>query len=211
MLDVSKHLDYLRGLEIPFFLGFVDQPDLALHVYSCHHLPALFSSVCTAINELQLVPVATLNRDEIYQDLKAAATPSKHTPQLRVAHVATLKATATLEEIEAGASKLANQCSKTLKSIAAKVSGEHFFHLDEQVFYVSAGINSVQTFRINLANRILEAFVNLHWMLKNGQQKNMIEPEFKVYESLYLELQKLGVQEIQNAKVGYEQLLAALR
>lgn len=211
VLDVSKHLDYLRGLEIPFFLGFVDQSHLALHVYSCHHLPALFSSASTAINELQLVPVPTLNRDDIYQDLKASATPSKDTPRLRVAHVATLKATATLAEIEAGASKLANQCSKTLKDIAAKVSGEHFFHLDEQVFYVSAGGNSVQTFRINLSKRILEAFVNLHWMLKNGQDRNMIEPEFKVYESLYRELKKLGVKEIQNAEVGYEQLLEALR
>jgi len=42
-LDVSKHLDYLRGLELPFFVGFVDQEKTSLRIYSSHHLPALFS------------------------------------------------------------------------------------------------------------------------------------------------------------------------
>src|SRR5678815_3735123 len=42
-LDVSKHLGYLKGLELPFFVGFVDQAKLSLRIHSCHHLPALFS------------------------------------------------------------------------------------------------------------------------------------------------------------------------
>lgn len=35
---------------------------------------------------------------------------------------------------------------------------------NDEVFYVTAGAGSVQTFRLNLPKRILEAFSNLHWI-----------------------------------------------
>jgi len=82
--------------------------------------------------------------------------------------------------------------------------------LDDQVFYVTAGIASATTFRHNLAKRILEAFSNLHWMLQIGAPKQAIEREFRIYETLYVELTKLGVKEIGLCDAVYRQLTAKL-
>jgi len=209
-LDVSKHLDYLRGLEVPFFVAFVDQQKLSLKIYSCHHLPALFSSDGNRVRELSLVPVNTLNRDEIYRDLQAAASQPDAPAQLRMVYLTTLVANETVEERVAAAAKIARQCSRTLPDIAARINKEYYFSLDDEVFYVAAGMGSALTFRHNLAKRILEAFVNLHWMLANGAPKQLIETEFRVYDTLYQDLAKLGVPQIKIAEAAHRQLAKEL-
>ncbi len=161
-LDVSKHLDYLRGLELPFFSGFVDQEKLSLRIYSCHYLPALFSGEGNRLQELTLIPVDTVNRDQVFNDLRAAASHPDQPAKLNMVYTATLAANESLDERSKAATRIAQQCSRTLKEIASRVSGEYYFKLDEEVFYVTAGIGSATTFRENLAKRILEAFSNLH-------------------------------------------------
>lgn len=205
-MDVSKHLDYLRGLELPYFLGFVDQEKTSIRIYSCHHLPALFSSVGNRLQVLKLIPVETLNRDEINQDLQAATSHPNKPAQLRIVYVTTLAANESLDERAKASSKIAQQCAKTLRDIAAKTNGENFFMLDDEVFYVTTGVGSVQTFRLNLAKRILEAFRNLHWMLQIGVSKDAIVAEFQVYKALYEDMKKLGVSEIAIAETAFQQL-----
>jgi len=210
-LDVSKHLDYLRGLEMPFFVGFVDQEELSLRVFSCHHLSALFSGVGDRMHVLELIPVEVLNRDEIFQDLQAASSKPDKPAQLRIVHVTTLSVSESLDDRKSAADAIAKQCSKTLKDIAAIKSDEYYFTLDEEVFSVSAGIGSVQTYRRNLAKRVLEAFFNLRWMLKNGMPKDKVVAEFRIYETLCGELKKLGVAEIAIAEQACQQLAEDLK
>ena len=90
------------------------------------------------------------------------------------------------------------------------ISREYYFTLDEEVFWVLAGIGSVKTYRHNLAKRLLEAFSNLRWMLQNGMPKDMIAVEFRVYETLYTDLGKLGVSEFALAEQAYRQLAKEL-
>jgi hypothetical protein len=83
--------------------------------------------------------------------------------------------------------------------------------LDNEVFYAAAGIGSAKTFRLNLAKRIYETFLNLHWLLQNGlQKKDSIEAEFRVCETLCANLAKLGVKEIGLAETAYRQLAKEL-
>src|SRR5262245_51933988 len=135
-VDVSKHLDYLRGLELPFFLGFVDQEKTVIRIYSCHHLQALFSTMGNRLQVLKLVPVETLNRDEIYQDLQAATSQPDKPAQLRIVYATTLTANESLDERAKASSKIAQQCAKTLRDIAARTNGENYFMLDDEVCYV---------------------------------------------------------------------------
>lgn len=209
-LDVSKHLDYLRGLELPFFVGFVDQDKMSLWIYSCHHLPALFSGTGDRLPALKLVPTDSLNRNEIFHDLQAANAHPDKPAQLRIVCVATLTAKESLEERKTAVANIARQCSRTLKDIAAKISREYYFTLDDEVFWVLAGSGSVQTYRHNLAKRLLEAFSNLSWMLRNGMAKDLVTAEFRVYETLYSDLTKLGVKEIVLAETSYQQLAKEL-
>jgi len=209
-LDVSKHLVYLRGLELPFFIGFVHQGKMSLRIYSCHHLSALFSGAGNRLQVLKLFPVDALNRDDIFHDLQAAASNPDRPAQLRIVHVATLAANESLEQRNSAAANIARQCSRTLTDIAAKISGEYYFTLDEEVFWVLAGIGSVKTYRHNLAKRILEAFSNLGWMLQNGMPKDMVATEFRIYKTLYTDLRKLGVGELAIAEQSYRQLAEQL-
>lgn len=205
-LDVSKHLDYLRGLELPFFIGFVDQQTLSLRIYSCHHLPALFSGGGNRLPGLKLIPVESYNRGETFQDLQNAAANPDKPAQLRIVYVATLAANESLEVRKDVAGRIRRQCAKTLKDVAAKINDEYYFTLDDEVFTVAAGSGSVKTYRHNLAKRILEAFSNLHWMLRNGDQKDLVATEFRVYETLYKDLTAFGVSEIALAETAYQQL-----
>jgi hypothetical protein len=205
-LDVSKHLDYLMGLELPFFVGFVDQQELALRIYSCHHLPALLSGVGNRLKELTLIPANLLNRDDIYHDLQAATSQPDRPAHLRIVYVATLAANETLEDRKTATTKIANQCSKTLSDIAAKISGEYYFTLDDEVYWVAAGVGSVGKYRYNLAKRLLEAFSNLSWMLQNGVGKDLVASEFSIYERLFVDLLEHGVKEVGLVENAYRRV-----
>jgi hypothetical protein len=205
-LDVTKHLAYLSGLEIPFFVGFVDQQQLSLRIYSCHHLPALLSAVKGRLSALRLIPVDAFNRDDIYHDLQDATSHPEKPAQLRIVYVTTLAASESLEARRAAVDKIASQCSKTLRDISAKISGEYYFTLDDEVYWVLAGVSSVHTYRGNLAKRLLEAFSNLSWMLQNGVQKDLVSREFSIYEKLFTNLMELGVREASVAEAAYRRL-----
>jgi len=208
-LDVSKHLAYLRGLELPFFVGFVDQGRLSLRIYSCHHLPALFS--CGDIKTLRLIPANEFNRNDVHDDLQAASANPGRPAQLRVTHVTTLAATDDTATRALAAEKIGAQCSKTLTDIGAKISEEYFFTLDDEVYWVAAGPGSFGTFRKNLAKRLLEAFSNLSWVLQLEEvNRDLATREFLIYENLFLELRKLGVPEIQIAEAARKRVADAL-
>ena len=47
-------------------------------------------------------------------------------------------------------------------------------------------------------------------MLQNGAPKNMIDQEFRIYETLYTDLAELGVKEIGLAESAYRHLATDL-
>ena len=144
-----------------------------------------------------------LNRDDIYHDLQAATAQPDRPAHLRIVYVATLAANETLDDRKTAATKIAGQCSKTLTDIAAKISEEYYFTLDDGVYWVAAGPSSVRTYHRNLAKRLLEAFSNLNWMLLNGYQRDLVVREFRIYERLFVSLIELGVNEVRLAQEAY--------
>src|SRR5262249_9735987 len=61
-INVKKNLPYLAHLEIPFYLGFVNQAKSSLEIYSARFLPAMFSMLGSGLKRLRLIPVRKFER-----------------------------------------------------------------------------------------------------------------------------------------------------
>lgn len=209
-VDVSHHIAYLSSLEIPFFLGFVEQAAGRLTIYSCHHLPALFSSAGTEFEKLTFEPRENTDRDKAYADLSNAATNPKGPVCLQANRIASLTVNDDTAACESNSKAIAAQCAWTLQDLAAKFSKHHVFMLDREVYYTTAGVGSFGSFRGNLAARLMEAFNNLQWILQHGANKDDVRAEFQVYRTLYEQGQAIGIAELSIAKNSYDKLAASL-
>lgn len=209
-VDASKHIEYLSSLEIPFFLGFVEQEHARLTVYSCHHLPALFSSAGKGFSRLYFEPCEALDRDRAYNDLNAAAKQPGDSVCIQAVKVAALNVNDTTATRESISKTIGDQCSWTLRDLAAKFSDHHVFMLDREIYYTTAGVGSFRSFRGNLAARLMEAFNNLHWVLLHGADRGAVGVEFEVYRALYESGCQLGIGEFAIAKEAYERLRNSL-
>jgi hypothetical protein len=209
-VDVSRHIEYLSSLEIPFFLGFVEQEHARLTVYSCHHLPALFSSVGRGLSNLSIEPCEALDRDRAYNDLNAASRQPGDPVCIQAVKVADLNVNDTSATRESVSKMIADQCAWTLRDLAAKFSDHHVFMLDREIYFTTACVGSFESFRGNFAARLMEAFNNLHWVLLHGADKRAVSAEFEVYRTLYENGSHLGIGEFSIAKDAYERLKASL-
>lgn len=102
--------------------------------------------------------------------------------------------------------KIAMQCSLTLRDIAARVSNSYVFTLNKQIYYTTTGSGSFQSFRSNLACRLMEAFNNLEWALKSGADKQLVKAEFEIYRLTYEGCQELNIPEFHIVKDAFERL-----
>ncbi len=185
----DKQLNYLRNLEVPFFIGLVTQDRSGLDIYSGEILPDFFSWAPAEVSFI-LSP----QQDAITHAHDGAwPTNKKGIFVLPCPYIGTLKVMDSPEDSGRISSALAAICSTTIRNIAAKLSEEYVFRYpsaDGKVAYfrIQAGTGSINTFRGNFMLRLAEVFYNLRRIADiYPQQFSIIE--FDLFEKEFLQLQ----------------------
>jgi hypothetical protein len=185
-VPADNKIDYLAGLELPFFIGVVTQSQPKMDIYSAELLPLLFSERGTP-DRLGLTPVAgsDFDPDKYFEEVG----PKEF--RLRCPMVVTLSIDDDRSTLAPKIDVLLRICSRARNNIAARVSEEHIYDVDGTGRYrIMAGSGSVNFFRSNFDKRLGEYFYNLFWMLNAQPDKFSIE-EFQLFESFYRDLENL--------------------
>jgi hypothetical protein len=185
-VSADNKIDYLLGLELPFFIGVVRQSPPRMNIYSAEFLPLLFSERGKP-NRLWLAPVAgtDFNPDSYFEEVAALEI------QLRCPLIVTLASDDDRSALAPKVEALLGVCRRAHANISTRVTEEHIYDVDGKGRYrIMAGSGSVQFFRANFAKRLGEYFYNLQWIL--GAQPDEFQiSEFQVFESLYHGLENL--------------------
>jgi hypothetical protein len=159
-VDVSNKIDYLRDLEIPYFIGVVDNHRLSLTIYSGEFLPLFFGLRGIPLRlRLKLVnrPVSIERFNEKF---------GKDKYRVLCPRIAVLNANKSAHELQPIVESLQRLCQRVQRNIATRRSEEHLYSLAaRQRFYILAGPGSFKVFRDNVYKRLAEAFFNFLWMI----------------------------------------------
>lgn len=180
VFDVTNKLEYLKKLELPFFVGVVDQKALSLKIYSGEYLPILFIDPKPTIR-LHLAPVVEPVPVTAYYKNQADGDYI-----LKMPHILTLAAADERHTLEDKGNRLRTLCSRLHENISTVTNKEYIFKLEgSPEAYILAGPGSNQTFRYNFYLRLAEVFYNLQWSEERGQ---LDRREFEIFERCYSEL-----------------------
>ena len=187
-IDVTNQIEYLYRLELPFFVGIVEQEESSLNIYSGEYLPILFphKGIPTSLI-LELCSNHDFEPDEYCEEV------SDNEYKLKCPKVSTMSAVMPDEAISGEASRLSKIAERIQKNIAASISNEYIFSVgsDGHIPAIMAGSGSVQVFRENFKKRLAEVFHNFAWIIKQPNHDLDID-EFRFYERIY---DKMGERE----------------
>jgi hypothetical protein len=180
-IAAHNKVPYLRDLEIPFFLGTVDQDEGTLEIFSADGFP-MMTAVYGYPEKLWLKPV------ERYEPNRYpwSGPSAKVGVTLECERVCTFKVGETRHDLRPKVDLLLKRCRRTVRNIGARRAEEHFYQLDDDGAKSSlvAGCGSVNYFRDNMYKRLAEAFSNFWYMLAyNTGQFN--PAEFTMYENFF--------------------------
>jgi hypothetical protein len=185
-VEADNKIGYLSNLDLPYFIGVLSQSRAAMDVYSAEMLPVLFSEVGLP-NRLSLLPVeASAHAHNDYFDRLGEGAVRLRCPRLFELRVAEDRAS-----LNSKVKIMLSTCTRVLGNIAARVSEEHIYEVDsERNVRILAGPGSVQFFRQNFIKRLAEVFYNFLWIL-NSDPENFPIQEFRIYESIYQQIESL--------------------
>lgn len=190
----TNKIEYLTNLELPFFVGVIDQKNLRLNIYSGEYLPLLFTLHGPPQKELKLSPVRDLVGIEDYCRTTTDENLQVLTAFLKMPFVMEISASDDRNTIRAKTRQVSDLCFQMHQNISARVSQEYIFRLGKpSLVSIMAGPDSAKTFRRNFCLRLAEAFYNIEW-IHRAQRNNFKMEEFKVYEKCYLGLIEAGIE-----------------
>lgn len=183
-VDATNQIEYLRRLELPFFVGILDQEQSTLTIYSGEYLPILFSyrGIPKSLT-LQLVSDHNFGPDSYFDD------KGNGSYRLKFPAVSKFSVTMTSEILAQESRRLIEVASRIHRNIASKTSEEYIFDIgaEGQTTVIMAGPGSVQVFRDNFKKRLAEVFSNLIWINDNTNKQLDIK-ECRFYEKIYDEM-----------------------
>ncbi len=182
-IDPTGKIKYFEKLELPFFVGVIDQKHLRLSIYSGEYLPIFFSHYGIPQDlklSLEDTPVTFENYCEVRPEGKYI---------LRMPHLLDLEAQEDKDAIVDKGRCLIQLCFRMLQNISSRHNCEYVFHLGNDRVAIFAGPGSAQTFRNNFYYRLAEAFCNFEWLYKSSPQQFPIT-EYRTYERSYLDLKE---------------------
>jgi len=185
-VSMENKIDYLSGLELPFFIGVVSQSPPTIDMYSAEFLPPLFSEFGKP-DRLSLVPVSKSDFDpnQYYERLG-------NNLRLRCPLATTLTIEEDRSTLEAKVEALLNICTRAHRNIATRLNEEHIYDLDgEGNLKIVAGSGSVNYFRMNFLKRLGEVFYNLEWLVRAGLLNQSVRAEIELFDSLYRKIEGL--------------------
>lgn len=182
-IDATKKIKYLANLEIPYFVGVINQKNLKLTIYSGEYIPFLFTYRTPKKLEINLC-----KRDQMKNQFSKLENDSY---TINFPLIVEIKADIDEDNIKVIAENLSGICSLMQSNISSRVNCEYIFHeyLTEQV-YIRAGKDSAKTFRDNFLKRLAENFYNLYWIYNNHPDNFKLQ-EFKTYENLLSQLKNI--------------------
>jgi hypothetical protein len=198
--NVDNKIDYLQRLELPFFIGVVNQSQNQMTIYSAEFIPLLFS--LHDVHKLSLVPVeaSVFDRDNYCKETEPNAL-CLHCPSVITLGVEDDRAT-----LSSKVAVLLELCGRVHRNIATKVSNEHIYETDDSGnLLIMAGPGSMLVFRKNFLKRLAEVFYNLDWMFEKVSNK-FREEEFLVFEKVYLELSQFYGSPLPHVTTVYSKL-----
>lgn len=205
-IHATNKIQYLDKLELPFFVGIVDQNKLQLRIYSGEYLPILFPLYGIPLGlRLSPVPAKKIETDgycKVTRDKNFVALNAL----LRLPFVMEIGAHESRSDTLKKAQRLGELCSRIHDNISARTSKEYIFRTGQPgSAIILAGPGSVHTFRNNFCLRLAEAFYNIEW-LYNNQRNNFRMKEFRIYEKCYWDLLDSGTEIPPILKKIYDQL-----
>ena len=186
IFDVTNKIAYLWELELPYFVGVVDQSKLSLTIYSGEFLPLFFAKV--GIPErmrIELVDGSVTPDD--YHRKYGHRKYRVYFPQ-----VTTIQATIEDESLKGEVDDLKRLCSRMHENLATRRSEEHIYTVgDSEQVRIVAGSGSAKVFRDNFYKRLAEVFFNFFWIVTKEPSKFDID-EYLIYKKLRSDLRKCG-------------------
>lgn len=208
-VEVEGRLAYLRGLEVPFFLGVVDQPKASLSIYSGELLPEFFASTEANVSMRLDAQESSFDYAVPRNWLRTPAGKFKVPMPL----VETLRIGAAASTFEQMRQLLLAKCETMLRNISARISCEYIFQYPQPPgsihYQIIAGRGSNATFRTNLMLRLAESFYNLKWIFANSRS-SFDRAEFDELERCFIALKAKGYPVQGVVQPLYEDLRDAL-
>ena len=182
-VEAHNKVRYLQHLEMPFFLGIVDQTAAELSIYSAEYFP-MMTAVYGFPEKLWLRPVESCDPRRPYEGLSAQAGVT-----LDCYRVCSFTASESRDQIRPKVGHLLKLCRRAVNNIGTRRVEEHIYQLDDAgtQFSIVAGCGSINYFRDNMCIRLAEAFYNFEYMLRSEPEKFALA-EFQIYEKFYLAL-----------------------
>jgi hypothetical protein len=180
-IDATGKIAYLEKLELPFFVGVVDQHNLRLSIYSGEYLPVFFSHYGIPLG-LRL----SLANDQItFDNYCEVRSAGQYT--LRMPHILDLEAKEDRGGIATKGQTLLQLCSRMLLNISSRVNSSYVFRLGDGRVAIFAGPGSSATFRDNFFYRLAEVFYNFEWLYLNDRGRFDLT-QYQAFEGLYNQL-----------------------
>lgn len=177
-LDLTGKQDYLSNIEMPYFIGVVEQKEMSLTLYSGQYLPIFLSTVGN-ISKLTVELLASVNDRNFCQGTNGEYT-------LFFPKVLEIRATEESAGLEEKARTLSELCSTILLNISHRKTNQFVFKCPSG-YFVLAGKDSARAFRDNFKARLAEVFANLEWILIN-RPEDFSRKEFDMYETFLNEI-----------------------
>lgn len=187
IIDITKHIKYFLGIELPFFVGIVNQMKSNITIYSAEYLPIFLHkenlNTLKAL-KLKLCPFHNFSPENYYIEEN-----KKKKFQLLCPKVATLSTEMEDNDINEETVLLKKTIKRIHKNISSIASHEYILEVgpDGNLQLILAGSGSYRVFRDNFKKRLSEVFHNLE-CIYNIQISKFDINEFKFYEKIYDEM-----------------------
>jgi hypothetical protein len=184
--DVTDKIRYLSELEVPYFVGVVERPTLALSIYSGEYLPLIFSEKGLP----RRLRIRLSNRSVSLSQYNERFGHERF--RILFPRVATVRARASTADIRRVVQVLQKLCRRIQGNIATRRSEEHVYSVwGRHPTYIMAGPGSVKVFRDNFYKRLAEVFYNFDW-LRQYQRRRLDPGEVQIYDEFFRKLKKHG-------------------
>jgi hypothetical protein len=178
-------VEYLMGLELPFFVAVVKQSPPEMRIYSAELLPLLFSELGKP-QKLSLIPVEVLDPDNYLDGSNATDA------RLKCHLVSTLSVNDDRATLQPKIENLIRICARARNNIATRVNEEHVYDIDGIHQKIIAGSGSAMHFRENVLKRLGEVFLNFSVILGEAPPDETLAAEITAFEALYHQLEKIN-------------------
>lgn len=176
----ESKIRYLCGLDVPFFVGVVDQERLRMDLYSAELLPFL----TPLIGVPELLRFRLLRNRTPVTKVEWETQCKGNPPTVPCSWVCGMLAQDSPSTIQGYSERMTGICRRVRSNISSRVNGEHLYEFDGHgTPYIMAGPGSALDFRKNMLKRLAETIFNLG-RIHNQQHGDFDVHEFMAYEEL---------------------------